>query len=161
MSAGDSTLSPKVSNSLAVLAPQFSAAVERALAACRANGLPAIVYESYRSEELQALYYSRGRTQVPPTHTVTNAPSNLQSWHGFGLAVDVIHETREWSVPDEWFAQVAAYFRKEGCRWGGEWKMKDLPHFQWGLCRPSPSDVARSLMASGGMQAVWSAVGAN
>ena len=142
------------------LAPKFRIAVDEALARCRTQELHAIVYEAYRSLELQQLYYARGRTQVPPMHTVTNARSNLYSWHGYGLAVDVIHETREWDVPDEWFAEVAASFRIAGCRWGGEWKMKDLPHFQWGLCKPSPSDRARSLMAAGGRQAVWDAVGA-
>ncbi|HEY4132099.1 MAG TPA: M15 family metallopeptidase, partial [Gemmatimonadaceae bacterium] len=115
---------------------------------------------TYRSPELQAAYYARGRTVTPPNQTVTNAQSNLFSWHGFGLAVDVIHEEKEWDVPESWFADVADCFRAAGCRWGGEWKMKDLPHFQWGLCKPSPSSEARTLIASGGMEAVWKAVGA-
>jgi peptidoglycan L-alanyl-D-glutamate endopeptidase CwlK len=149
-----------VTNDLATLAPKFAAAVEQAVAACKAAGLPAMVYEAYRSAELQELYYERGRTQVPPTGTVTNARSNLYSWHGYGLAVDVIHATKEWDAPEQWFADVAVHFRAAGCRWGGEWKFKDLPHFQWGLCKPSPSDNARAIIASGGREAVWKAVGA-
>jgi hypothetical protein len=160
MSAGLSTPSAVVHSDLTELAPGFEAAVRQALEACRAQQLPAVVYEAYRSQELQALYYARGRTQIPPWHTVTNARSNLYSWHGYGLAVDVIHETLEWDAPEAWFAQVASCFRAAGCRWGGEWKMRDLPHFQWGLCKPSPSDRARALMASGGVRAVWEAVGA-
>ncbi len=149
-----------VVNSLDVLAPKFRDAVIKAIADCRANGLDAIVHETYRSQELQALYYARGRTVTPPADTVTNAASNLYSWHGFGLAVDVISEASQWNQPDAWFASVAEYFRAAGCRWGGEWTVKDLPHFQWAACKPSPSDEARSLLVSGGMRAVWEAAGA-
>lgn len=161
MSAGESSAKAKVSRDLTVLAPKFRAAVQEAIAACNAAGLDATVYEAYRSLELQELYYERGRTRIPPPFTVTNARSNLFSWHGYGLAVDVISKQHAWDRPEDWFTQVAAHFRAAGCRWGGEWKMKDLPHFQWGLCRPSPSDRARDLIVSGGMLAVWDAVGAS
>jgi peptidoglycan L-alanyl-D-glutamate endopeptidase CwlK len=149
------------SNDLGRLAPKFRAAVEQAIALCKQSGLDAVVYEAYRSDELQQLYFARGRTQVPPTDTVTNASSNLFSWHGYGLAVDVIHAKQGWDAPRAWFENVANCFRQCGCRWGGEWTKPDLPHFQWGLCKPSPSDVARDLIASGGVQAVWDAVGAS
>lgn len=152
---------PVPSSDLDLLAPKFRAAVEQALALCKQAGLDAVVYEAYRSDELQALYFARGRTQVPPTDTVTNARSNLFSWHGYGLAVDVIHAKLEWGAPRAWFENVARCFRQCGCRWGGEWTKPDLPHFQWGLCKASPSDVARDLITSRGVQAVWDAVGAS
>jgi hypothetical protein len=158
MSAGAS--GPRVTQTLDVLAPKFRDAVVKAIADCNANGLDAVVYETYRSQELQSAYYARGRTVIPPTDTVTNAASNLFSWHGYGLAVDVISQSKDWDQPESWFTSIAEYFRAAGCRWGGEWKMKDLPHFQWAACKPSPSDRARELIASGGMQAVWDAVGA-
>lgn len=160
MSAGATSTSLTVNRDLAILAPKFSDAVSAALELCRTRGLDAFVYEAYRSAELQAEYYRRGRTVVPPTGTVTNAPTNRFSWHGFGLAVDVISRQHAWSRPTEWFASVAECFRQTGCRWGGEWTKPDLPHFQWGRCRPSPSDLARQLLDSGGLRAVWEAVGA-
>jgi peptidoglycan L-alanyl-D-glutamate endopeptidase CwlK len=143
---------------LGVLAPRFRDAVQNALAACNARGLDAMVYETYRTQELQAAYYARGRTIIPPIETVTNAPSNLYSWHGFGLAVDVISASKGWSVDGRWFEEAARCFRAHGCRWGGEWKQPDLPHFQWGVCKPSPSDQARVMLARGGVGAVWEAV---
>jgi peptidoglycan L-alanyl-D-glutamate endopeptidase CwlK len=162
VSAGTASASAAtVDRNLDALAPKFAAAVREALARCTADGLHAIVYEANRSAELQALYYERGRSVVPPSYTVTNARSNLFSWHGYGLAVDVIHEAKGWDAAASWFAQVADHFRAAGCRWGGEWKFKDLPHFQWALCRPSPSDRARELLAAGGRAAVWQAVGAD
>ena len=145
-----------------LLAPLFRAAVDAAIGECNggANPLKAMVYETYRSNELQVVYYARGRTVRPPSSTVTNAMSNLFSWHGYGLAVDVIHRTKEWDAGDAWFQQVAEIFKRHGCKWGGDWKTKDLPHFQWGFCKPSPSDNARELMRTGGVMAVWQAVGA-
>ena len=159
MSAG--VAAPTPDGDLEKLAPRFNAAVTQAMAACTAAGLRAVIYEALRSEALQQLYYARGRTTVPPAYTVTNARSNLFSWHGYGLAVDVIHETLGWDAGDDWFAEVATHFRAADCRWGGEWKVTDLPHFQWGLCRPSPSDRARQILATNGMAAVWAAVGAD
>lgn len=162
MSAKSGAPSPKVSSDLTLLAPNFSQAIIAALAECQAKGLDAIVYEAYRSQQLQALYYARGRTIIPPPRTVTNAPTNLQSWHGYGLAVDVVHRTKYWEPQggEAWFKKVAAIFKKHDCSWGGDWKHPDTPHFQWRSCKPSPSDEARRLMLTQGVEAVWKAVGA-
>jgi peptidoglycan L-alanyl-D-glutamate endopeptidase CwlK len=149
----------KPTDNLSLLAPRFRAAVEDAIRECNEGGhLDAIVYESYRSNALQVLYFARGRTVRPPNDTVTNAPANVYSWHGYGLAVDVIHRERRWSAGDAWFAQVASVFKRHGCKWGGDWVQRDLPHFQWGLCKPSPSATARELLATSGVRAVWAAV---
>lgn len=161
MSAGSSDEEGQVSRDLSLLAPAFRAAVEAALADCQARGLDAYVYEGYRSQALQASYYARGRTVIPPSAPVTNAASNLFSWHGFGLAVDVISRSKGWNQPESWFSQVADCFKAHGCRWGGDWQMRDLPHLQWGACKPSPSDIARELLHTQGLQAVWKAVGAD
>ena len=152
----------KPTNDPSLLAPLFRAAVESAIAECNSGAIPlnAMVYETYRSNELQVVYYTRGRTVRPPAATVTNAMSNLWSWHGYGLAVDVIHKTKQWDVGEVWFQQVAEIFKRNGCKWGGDWKSKDLPHFQWGFCKPSPSDMARVLMRTGGVRAGGQAGGA-
>ena len=162
MSAGGPGATPKVNRDLTLLAPKFAAAVTAAIDACNAAGMDAMVYEGFRSQELQAIYYARGRTVIPPTHTVTNAPTNLLSWHGYGLAVDVIHRVKFWEPPggEAWFAKVATFFKQQGCSWGGDWTHPDTPHFQWGQCKPSPSAEARQLMAEGGALAVWQKVGA-
>lgn len=151
---------PRVVRTLDVLAPKFRAAVRAALTDAHAAGLDAIVFESKRSRELATLYYARGRTVKPPERTVTNAPDETYSWHGYGLAVDVISLQHQWDRSPEWFAAVAEHFKRHGCRWGGEWKRKDLPHFQWGRCKPSPSDKARQMLATTGIESIWRAVGA-
>jgi peptidoglycan L-alanyl-D-glutamate endopeptidase CwlK len=158
MSAGSNSSTLRVHNDVAELAPLFRAAVERAIAQCALRGLDAFVYEAFRTPELQAEYFSRGRTKRPPFSIVTNAPDNLFSWHGYGLAVDVISRSKHWSAGAEWFAEVAEVFKANECKWGGDWKQVDLPHFQWGLCRASPSAEARRLITTQGIMAVWRAV---
>lgn len=152
----------KPTGDVGLLAPLFRAAIDTAIAECNdaANHLDAIVYETYRSNELQVIYYTRGRTVRPPSSPVTNAISNVYSWHGYGLAVDVIHRTEEWGAGEAWFRRVAEIFKRHGCKWGGDWRSPDLPHIQWGLCRASPSDRARALLRTGGVWSVWEAVGA-
>ncbi len=158
------------SRDLSLLAPKFRAAVEAAIAECAQLGLPVKVNEAYRSQARQAWLYAQGRTR--PGDKVTNAPTALTSWHGYGLAVDVIHATKAYwpfgkgaanaANNAKWFWQVSDVFKRHGCNWGGDFKTRpDAPHMQWGKCRPSPSDVARSLIREKGVQAVWEAVGAD
>jgi hypothetical protein len=158
MSAGSNDSELMVNRDTSRLAPAFADAVQKALEECNSvKRLDAIIYEGYRSQALQSLYYQRGRTIIPPYKKVTNAPTNLHSWHGFGLAVDIVHKTKFWSPPggDTWFRNVAEIFKRHSCMWGGDWKMADLPHFQWYRCPPSPSDTARQLIVDQGMLAVW------
>jgi peptidoglycan L-alanyl-D-glutamate endopeptidase CwlK len=164
MSAGAAVSYKKAArtDNLDLLAPLFRDAVVAAIAECNAapNYLNAIVYETYRSNALQFRYYQRGRTVKPPFKPVTNAASNAYSWHGYGLAVDVVHSMFLWSPGIAWFRRVAKIFKRHGCNWGGGWKTPDYPHFQWGRCRATPSARARSFLELGGVEAVWIEVGA-
>src|SRR5882757_3148358 len=108
VSAGQDDTAARPDQDCAKLAPRFQKAVEAAILECVLGGLHAYVFEAFRSQALQAAYYARGRSVIPPDKPVTNASSSLYSWHGYGLAVDVISRSRHWSAPDSWFAQVAA-----------------------------------------------------
>ena len=159
----DAQRAAMVQRDLDGLAPKFHAAVQLALGGCHAANLDAVVYEAVRSDALQQAYYALGRTVVPPTAPVTNAASALYSWHGYGLAVDVISQSKQWTAGADWFHQVAQIFKRQGCEWGGDWlgnMSDDSDHFQFGGMKPSPSSEARTLYASGGVEAVWRAVGA-
>lgn len=169
-------------SSLEPLAPAFRAAVLAALADCRARAivvefragtsaplaLDPVVHESLRTDELQAIYYAQGTTR---------AKTARYSWHGYGLAVDVISARYGWftgraaarDFPDRheraaaataWFRAMGETFERHGCRWGGHWALADLPHVFWGKCKDSPSALARTLSAAGGNAAVWRVVGA-
>lgn len=162
MSAGDDTVhavpllpsAAKVVNDLSFLAPKLTRAVTAALAECRTLGIEAVVFETYRTDALAKAYYAKGRTA--PGAKVTNARDSVHSWHGFGMAADVIHRTLRWDAPASFWREMAAVFKAHGCAWGGDWHaFKDLPHFQWGLCPGSPDDEDRRLLRESGLLAVW------
>lgn len=142
--------------SLDGLAPQFRAAVEAVLS----DMGDAKVSESLRSFARQSYLYGFGREYDDGRGIVTNAASHLTSWHGYGLAVDIIHQTLEWNAGDHWFRLMADIAKGHGLDSGGDWHHPDKPHVQWGKCKDSPSDEARRLYERGGVSAVWNAVGA-
>jgi peptidoglycan L-alanyl-D-glutamate endopeptidase CwlK len=151
---------PLVDRNLDNLAPKFAAVVRAAIDECNRNGLDAFVYEAMRSDALQKFYFAQGRTIIPPHDTVTNASSSRTSWHGYGLAVDVISRANDWSVTAEWQDAVANIFLTHECKWGGHFTKADNPHFQWGRCKASPSPLARQILDAEGLIGVWRAVGA-
>jgi hypothetical protein len=156
--AAFTTSAPQVQRDLRHLAPKFAAALAHGLNICWRTGLDPVVFEAVRSHELQRHYYAQGRTR--PGAVITYAPSALYSWHGYGLAVDVVSASKAWGFSAEWIQRVATILKGVGLDWGGDWRRVDLPHFQWGTLKPSPSNRARELLDTGGIAAVWREVGA-
>ena len=143
-------------NSLDSLAPRFREAVQEILEQMG----DAKVSETTRTFARQSYLYGFGREYDDGRGVVTNAASNLTSWHGFGLAVDIVHRTKEWGAGDKWFRILGDVAKGNGCQWGGDWHHPDKPHVQFGTLKDSPSDEARRLVSEGGLPAVWAAVGA-
>lgn len=144
-----------------VLAPRFRERLEMAVSVCRQNGIDVIVYETIRSNELQQMYYRRGR---PPTKEyptpVTNADRADKSWHFFGLAADCISESKRWSAPDSWWEDMAQVMEDHGLDCGIRWDFPDKPHVQFGGLKKSPSFLTRDAYRNGGLTAVWQLVDA-
>lgn len=97
-----------------------------------------------RTFEEQNALYAQGRTKKGKV--VTNAKGG-QSFHNYGLAVDICilvdtdkngtFETASFDPLKDWdgdriadWQEVVAVFKKYGWEWGGDWRFKDLPHFQ-------------------------------
>ncbi len=151
-----------------ILAPKFRDVAVDVVSFLNASGYDCVIYETGRSKQLAELYFALGRSK---------ATDETHSWHGYRLAVDVISHSRGWKVWPEWserlgqytggdpdwYEPVVATMKAHGLHWGGDWNsIKDCPHFQWHCegMHESPSDTARALLASGGFEAVWNAVGA-
>lgn len=99
-----------------------------------------------RTFKEQDALYAQGRTKGKRGAVVTNARAG-QSYHNYGLAVDICilldknndgtFETASFDpVKDsdcdglsDWL-EVVAVFKKYGWKWGGDWRFKDLPHFE-------------------------------
>lgn len=153
-----------------VLAPKFRTALERVLTDLRGLGLDPIVFETLRTDERQAFIYGFGRTYDDGRGIVTYSSEADESWHGFGLAADIISRKDRWNAPLEFWESLGRACEKYGLRWGGDWdgdgdwrdeRFTDFPHVQWGPpMRRSPSPRAGRLLALGGPPAVWREVGA-
>lgn len=141
-------------NTLNGLAPKFRAALEAMLAQ-----LPdAMVAETIRTPERQEYLWGFGRLYDDGRGDVTEARSNLYSWHGYGLAADIWHKEKLWRASKLWYRTMGECAKAHGLDWGGDWPRYDAPHVQFGGMKDSPSYVARGLYASGGVEAVWRAV---
>ena len=149
------TFTVPVERSLDGLAPRFRARIEQLVAAVP----DAMVYETLRSEARQQYLYGFGRQWDDGRGIVTNSETNIDTWHGYGLAVDIIHKAKGWDAPADWWDRLGAEAIIRGLTWGGKWTFKDLPHVQWGPpMRRSPSPSASLLKAKGGNEAVWKVV---
>lgn len=150
-----------VIRSLDVLAPKFRLAVDRTLHALALQGRAATVSETLRTDARQAFLYGFGRTYDDGRGIVTNARTVDTTWHGYGLAVDVIASGAGWNAPAAFWTALGAAAEAEGLTWGGRWDgLPDRPHLQWGQCRRSPSVTAVKLKRAGGLEAVWREVNA-
>lgn len=90
------------------------------------QGIQLKIVSAYRTPSEQETLLQSGKG-------VTNAGA-LLSYHNHRLAFDVV-PTEYLSVPD-WnptgplWAKIGAIGKSVGLEWGGDWKKKDLPHFQ-------------------------------
>jgi peptidoglycan L-alanyl-D-glutamate endopeptidase CwlK len=90
------------------------------------QGIQLKIVSAYRSPSQQQALLDSGRG-------VTNAGA-LLSYHNHRLAFDVV-PTEYLSLPD-WnpagplWAKIGSIGKSVGLEWGGDWKKKDLPHFQ-------------------------------
>jgi hypothetical protein len=123
-------------------------------------GFPARVFETLRTAERQSYLYGFGRQYDDGRGVVTKAKTNLRSWHGYGLAADIVHETRLWSVKPLFWHMLGEVSESHGLTWGGRWKNPDRPHVQWGGCAVSPRATDTDMLLTLGAAAVWDAVGA-
>ena len=140
------------------LAPAFRAKIEAVLTAVP----DAVVVETLRTDARQAYLHGFGREYDDGRGIVTHSETALDTWHHYGLAADLVHTVSRWGAPASWWQTLGTAARAQGLVWGGDWTFRDYPHIQWGApMRRSPSPSAASLLASGGLPAVWRAVKAS
>ena len=111
--------------------PELARRVEQVMTTAAAAGHVLRVVSGYRSHEEQNALYAHGRTR--PGSRVTNAVGG-QSWHNFGLAVDlapVIGGEVCWDEKKFDWSLIGKWARAAGLEWGGDWhSFKDRPHVQ-------------------------------
>ena len=159
-----------VERDLIYCAPRLVSAVKLVVADLEAWGYDPLVFETIRTQERQAFLHGFSRQYDDGRGRVTNSHDADESWHFYGLAVDIVSQSRYWNAPRDFWRTLGLAAQRHGLRWGADWdhdgdtgdeRFKDFPHVQWGPpMRRSPSAAARRLYDIGGRPRVWREVGA-
>ena len=111
------------------LHPSIRVLAEEHLRRARAEDIPMVLTNGYRSLDEQQRLYDQGRSKPGPI--VTNAPPG-SSWHNFALAYDVALEDEQgrpsWPNDGPW-ERMGELGEDVGLEWGGRWSTPDLPHY--------------------------------
>jgi hypothetical protein len=139
-------------NYLAGVFPPLAACVRSA--ACR---FPLTVVAGLRSYAEQDALWEQGRLPGDKRRVITQSKGG-QSWHNFGLAVDVTPLDGGWNAPAEAWDVLGAALVEAGLEWGGHWrKFVDRPHAQL-VPDGYVLGHARRDFAGGGLPVVWHVV---
>lgn len=154
-----------VHRALTDLAPQFAEAVGRVCADLTAWGFDPWVFETLRTDERQRFLHGFGRRYDDGRGVVTHSETSADTWHGFGLAADIISRSMHWNASPWFWETLGLSARRHGLVWGADWnnngrtddeRFADRPHIQWGApMRRSPSSRASQLLQAQGIEAVW------
>lgn len=147
------------------LAPGFRVIVDAVIDDMRLAGFDAVVFETGRTSERQRFLYGFGRDYDDGRGVVTHSSDADETWHFYGLAVDIISRSKLWNAPDEFWKKLHQVGRARGLRSGADWDNDgvmddwDKPHMQPAHLKRSPSPRAARLHAEGGNSRVWQEVG--
>lgn len=111
------------SRDIDLLRSDVAANCRKLIALAAEQGYPVLVTCTVRDDEAQLAAYNAGRSnsKVPTFHSVDA-----------GLAFDICKNVKGEEYSDKGFwAAVSAIGKAMGFTWGGDWKMVDMPHFQW------------------------------
>jgi peptidoglycan LD-endopeptidase CwlK len=119
------------------------------------------VTQGLRTWDEQAKLYDQGRTT--PGEIVTNAQPG-QSYHQFGLAVDVVPMTPlgpDWDPTNPVWRRIIEVGKGVGLTSGSMWRtFPDMPHFQLtGVLPASPTPAIRKAYLQKGIPGVWDLTG--
>jgi hypothetical protein len=131
------------------LVPEMAEKVERFLYELNKAGIRAMVNEARRTRDVQIAYYAQGRESfekinelrkkaglwaIGPLQADKVITWTLQSKHIEGKAVDIVPLAPDgkawWDAPPKVWEGIGIIGETCGLKWGGRWKVKDLPHFE-------------------------------
>lgn len=85
------------------------------------------VAQGFRTYAEQDALYAQGRTA--PGNIVTKAKGGFSN-HNFGLAFDIVGITNGKLDYNLDWKSLSTLGKSKGFEWGGDWKFKDMPHFE-------------------------------
>ncbi|MBV9992009.1 MAG: M15 family metallopeptidase [Alphaproteobacteria bacterium] len=102
---------------MALLEPTFRAQVAAIIEDAQAQGIALMAFETYRSQERQALLFKRGATKLMNVGV-----------HHYGLAVDLVRKVNGQPSWDGDFRPLGMLAYKHKLIWGGDWGNATVPH---------------------------------
>jgi hypothetical protein len=102
---------------MALLEPVTRAAVQAIISDADEMGIPMMAFETYRSQELQQIYFRRGVTKLQNVGV-----------HHYGLACDIVKVVDGEPSWDGSFDFLGELAQKHGLIWGGDWGEPDISH---------------------------------
>lgn len=127
---------------LAKLHPLLQKRVTRFFSILEEKGLLPRITQGLRTIEEQNALYAQGRTKSGSI--VTNAKGG-QSWHNYGLAVDIAFINSNGSIDFNVSKEVGKIGQDCMLEWGGAWtSFKDMPHFQIPGLASNPQTMKQS-----------------
>lgn len=112
------------------LHPKVKDKAQAFLDECKKAGLNVIIYSTYRDHESQNDLYAQGRTKAGKVVTKAKGGDSFHNWRVAFDAAPVINGKIDWNNTKA-FERMGAIGKKVGLEWGGDWKFKDMPHFQF------------------------------
>ena len=100
-----------------LLEPVTRAAVEAIISEAATMGIDLMAFETYRSQDLQRIYFDRGVTKLQNVGV-----------HHYGLAGDLVKVVNGEPSWDGDFSFLGPLAKKYGLIWGGDWGTPDQPH---------------------------------
>jgi hypothetical protein len=151
-----------------LLAPKFKTKIQRLLLNLTERGHDPIIAETMRDDERQKFLHGFGRLYDDGRGVVTKASTSATTWHGFGLAVDIVSRKHGWNAPAAFWTALGEECRTLGLCWGNDWDMDgipverdpdesfgDRPHVQWAPMRRYPSPAAKQIRDERGLEGLW------
>jgi hypothetical protein len=139
--------------SLGYLAPAFREQIVVLLQMMEARGHDPVVFETLRLPALQQVYFEEGASRQRDV---------LKSMHAYGLAADIISQSKGWNYSQQWKDDLREICATLGITCGGLWKsIVDWPHVQWGGIPGAVPQRLIDLFNTAGLSAVWVSVGAS
>jgi hypothetical protein len=154
---------PKPIISLDDLAPRFGRVIPFICLDMAELGWSCRIRETARTDARQQWLYGFGRLYDDGRGIVTGAKTARNGWHFYKLAADLVSTVHGDNAPRSFYLALERVAGDYNCRTG--LRFTNIPggdgkHVQWGPCRISPSWRATALYTTGGLVAVWKAVGA-
>ena len=112
------------------LHPKVKAIAERFISECKAAGINVTIYSTYRDHESQNELYAQGRTKAGKVVTWARGGDSFHNWRVAFDAAPVVNGSIPWGDA-KLFERMGAIGERCGLEWGGNWKKRDMPHFQF------------------------------